>query len=85
MKQHLNNELDFYELKSFFYEQIKKNCQSNYIYAIDKFYLWMIFNYKLCLGFSVAGFGLRVAGFGFRVTRCGVRGTIYCTRSNVHV
>ena len=33
-------------LNYFFYEPIKKNCQSNYIYATDKFYLWMIINYK---------------------------------------
>jgi len=69
MKQHLNNELDFYELKSFFYEQIKKNCQSNYIYAIDKFYLWMIFNYKLCLGLRVTRCGLRGMGRGHRAER----------------
>jgi len=29
-----------------FYEQIKINCQSNYIYAIDKFYLWLRYMYK---------------------------------------
>jgi hypothetical protein len=29
-----------------FYGGLGKNCQSNYIYAIHKFYLWMKYKYK---------------------------------------
>jgi hypothetical protein len=60
------------ELQSVSYEQIIKNCQSNYIYAIDKLFLWVGLMYKKCLGKSGKG-----TGVGYRVKQTGVRLTAH--------
>lgn len=55
------------ELQSAIYDQIKINCQSNFIYVIDKFFLWIGLIYKNSLG-KGKGLGFKVQGSRFRVT-----------------
>jgi len=68
------------KLYSVSYDQLKKSCQSKYIYAIHKFSLWVKWTYKFYLG---AGWSLDtrywmldtghlslVTGFWLLVTGC---------------
>jgi hypothetical protein len=53
------------KLYSVSYEQLKKSCQSNFIYVIHKFSLWVKWTYQLYLGTDAL-----IAGRWLLVTCC---------------